>query len=164
MKIKHVPVFALIGLLAVLSGMPVLSSSIITNYALAKYATDTNIQTQANANECNFGTNCAINSPQTQGDGTANSPTNLQISKFNGEQQDSVSSGRSFNFDLTGCQVFQTSFNCQITNYVRGSSLICLDNPFRCNVHVGPAKFPVDCIVDSRVNPTRAICRDPTPT
>ena len=40
------------------------------------YAADT--QTQANNNECNTGTNCAITSPQTQGDGTANSPINTQ--------------------------------------------------------------------------------------
>jgi hypothetical protein len=52
------------------------------NYAYAKSA-PADSQTQANANDCDNGTNCAITSPQTQGDGTANSPTNLQISKFN---------------------------------------------------------------------------------
>jgi len=83
MKVKFTPIFALVGLLAILSGMPALSTG-ITNYAYAKYGTNT--QTQANANECDTGSNCAITSPQTQGDGTANSPTNLQISKFNEEQ------------------------------------------------------------------------------
>ena len=60
------------------------SGSVINN-AYAKYATgtDSNTQTQANSNECPTGTNYGITSPQTQGDGTANSPTNLQISKFN---------------------------------------------------------------------------------
>jgi len=88
MKVKYVPIFALVGVLTVLSGMPLLSSgSIITNYAYARYA-NTNTQSQGNTNECNTGTNCAITSPQTQGDGTANSPTNLQISKFNEEEQD----------------------------------------------------------------------------
>lgn len=52
------------------------------NYANARYA---NTQTKANANDCNTGTNCTINSPQTQGDGGASSPTNLQISEANGD-------------------------------------------------------------------------------
>jgi hypothetical protein len=56
------------------------------NFASARYAnTNANTQTQANANECEEGTNCAINSPQTQGDGSASSPTNLQISEANEE-------------------------------------------------------------------------------
>jgi hypothetical protein len=55
------------------------------NYVNAKYA-PANTQSQGNANDCDTGTNCAINSPQTQGDGSASSPTNLQISKFNEEQ------------------------------------------------------------------------------
>ena len=65
-------------LLVLLSGIPRISSPGAINYASARYA---NTQTQANANDCNTGTNCAINSPQTQGDGSASSPTNLQISK-----------------------------------------------------------------------------------
>jgi hypothetical protein len=80
MKVKYVPIFALVGVLTILSGMPLLlSSGSVTNYANAKYS-NTNTQSQGNANDCDTGTNCAITSPQTQGDGTANSPTNLQIS------------------------------------------------------------------------------------
>jgi hypothetical protein len=55
------------------------------NFADARYA---NTQTQANANDCNTGTNCAINSPQTQDDRSSSSPTNLQISRFNEEQEE----------------------------------------------------------------------------
>jgi len=80
MKVKYVSILAI--LLVLLSGIPLISGS-ATNYASAKYA---NTQTQANVNECENGTNCAINSPQSQGDGTASSPTNLQISKFNEDQ------------------------------------------------------------------------------
>jgi hypothetical protein len=49
-----------------MSGLPLMSGGVINN-AYARYATNT--QTQPNANECEIGTNCAINSPQTQGDG-----------------------------------------------------------------------------------------------
>jgi hypothetical protein len=80
MKVKKVSIFAIV--LVLLSSIPLISNN-ATNYASAKYATNT--QTQANANECDNGSNCAINSPQTQGDGSASSPTNLQISKFNEE-------------------------------------------------------------------------------
>lgn len=55
------------------------------NYVDARYATNT--QNQANNNECDIGTNCAITS-QTQGDGSA--PTNLQISKFNEREEEQV--------------------------------------------------------------------------
>ena len=81
MKVRYVSIFAVV--LVVLSGIPLLSGG--TDYANAKYATNT--QSQGNSNECDTGTNCAINSPQTQGDGSASSPTNLQISKFNEEAQ-----------------------------------------------------------------------------
>ena len=87
MKVKYIPVFALIGLLAILSGMPALSSG-ITYYAYARYATNT--QTMANNNECDNGANCANPAPQSIGDGTANSPVNTQISNFNEEQEDGV--------------------------------------------------------------------------
>ena len=87
MKVKYVSIFTIV--LVLLSGLPLIASpGAGMNYANAKYPLNT--QTQANANDCNTGTNCAINSPQTQGDGTANSPTNLQISEFNEEQEDGV--------------------------------------------------------------------------
>lgn len=74
MKVKYVSIFTID--LVLLSGIPLISSSAM-NYANARYA---NTQTQANANECEGGTNCAINSPQTQGDGVASTPLSLQIS------------------------------------------------------------------------------------
>lgn len=61
--------------MVLLSGIPLISDDAM-NFADARY---TNTQTQANANDCNTGTNCAINSPQTQGDGSSRAPTNLQI-------------------------------------------------------------------------------------
>lgn len=94
----YFPIFVLVGLLSIMSGMPMLSSGSITNYANAKYAPNT--QTQANNNDCTTGANCGIISPQTQGDGTAISPTNLQISKFN-EQQDGIGDGTPIGAMLT---------------------------------------------------------------
>ena len=74
MKVKYVSIFTIVSVL--LSGIPLISSS-AKNYANARYA---NTQTQANANECEGGTNCAVNSPHTQGDGVASTPLSLQIS------------------------------------------------------------------------------------
>jgi hypothetical protein len=88
MKVKYVSIFTIF--LVLVSGIPLISGGAM-NYANAKYAT--NSQSQANANECEVGTNCAINSPQTQGDGTANSPTNLQISRFNDEEEEQEGNG-----------------------------------------------------------------------
>ena len=73
--------------LVLTSGIPLFSGSSVINNVSARYAPQANTQTQANANECDTGSNCGITSPQTQGDGTANSPINLQISKFNGEEE-----------------------------------------------------------------------------
>jgi hypothetical protein len=82
MKVIYTSIFMII--LVLLSGLPLISGPGATNYAnAARYATDTQIQ--ANTNECEGGTNCAINSPQTQGDGSASSPTNLQTSETNEE-------------------------------------------------------------------------------
>jgi hypothetical protein len=86
LKIKNISLVAGITVLVFLSGVPLLSGGSITNYANAKYATNT--QSQGNSNECTTGTNCAITSPQTHGDGTANSPVNTQISEFNEEQEE----------------------------------------------------------------------------
>ncbi|MGH9986298.1 MAG: hypothetical protein ACRD8W_20340 [Nitrososphaeraceae archaeon] len=47
--------------IVLLSGIPLISDDAM-NFADARY---TNTQTQANTNDCNTGTNCAINSPQT---------------------------------------------------------------------------------------------------
>jgi hypothetical protein len=81
MKVTYVSIFAIV--IVLLSGIPLISDDAM-NFADARY---TNTQTQANANDCNTGTNCAINSPQTQGHGSSSSPTNLQISRFNEEQE-----------------------------------------------------------------------------
>jgi hypothetical protein len=77
-KITNASIFVIT--LVLMSSLPLIASPGAMNYISAKYA-PANTQTQANANDCDTGTNCAINSPQTQGDGSASSPTNLQISK-----------------------------------------------------------------------------------
>lgn len=46
-------------------------------YAYAKYV---NTQTQSVTNNCAENVNCAVNSPQTQGDGVASTSLSLQIS------------------------------------------------------------------------------------
>ena len=102
MKAKNVSLIAGISILVLLSSIPVLSSDSSINYASAKYATNT--QTQVNNNECDTGTNCAITSPQTQGDGTANSPTNLQISRFNEVQAGEPSMGMPVDLVVSNCQ------------------------------------------------------------
>jgi hypothetical protein len=79
MKVKYVSILAIV--LVLLSGIPLISGGAMS-IANAKYAPNT--QTQANSNECTTGTNCAINSPQTQGDGSASSPNSLQIPETNG--------------------------------------------------------------------------------
>jgi hypothetical protein len=78
MKVKYVSIIAIV--LVLISGLPLLVGGAM-NFASARYA---NTQTQANANECETGTNCAMNSPQTQGDGIASTPMSLQISKTDG--------------------------------------------------------------------------------
>jgi len=84
MKSAYLSIFTIV--LVLHSGILLISSPGQMNFASARY-TPADTQTQANANECNTGTNCAINSPQTQGDGSASSPTNLQISGLRDEQR-----------------------------------------------------------------------------
>jgi hypothetical protein len=112
MKVKYLSIFAIV--LVLLSGIPLVSGAGM-NYVNAKYA-PANTQSQGNANDCDTGTNCAINSPQTQGDGTANSPTNLQISKFNEEQDVGVGEepnpgARGF-VEVTKTVICPTGFQC----------------------------------------------------
>src|SRR5919106_60257 len=85
MKVNYTSIFSI--LLVLLSGIPLISGSgVIDNEDVyARHATNAITQTQTNANECEDGTNCAISSPQAQGDGSASSPTNLQISETNDE-------------------------------------------------------------------------------
>jgi|SRR5918995_2732027 hypothetical protein len=153
MKLKYVPIFVLVGLLVILSSLPVLSSG-ITNYANARYATNT--QTQANNNECNTGTNCGITSPQTQGDDTANSPINLQISNFNEEphEQDDGVGGElpreTISILVTNCSDTGGSPSIVVCTTERGDMLQCVvdDNPpFRCLYFLSgePRFFSLSC-------------------
>jgi hypothetical protein len=74
MKVKKVSIFVIV--LVLIAGLPLLVGGGM-NFASARYA---NTQTQSNANECETGTNCVMNSPQAQGDGIASTPMSLQIS------------------------------------------------------------------------------------
>ena len=138
MKVKNVSIIAVVGVLVFLSGMPVLSSGSITNYANARYA-NTNTQSQANANDCTTGTNCAITSPQTQGDGTANSPTNLQISKFNEEQEEGVEGGIDVVTDhmtVINCEGESIVVWCDVISPSQWINLSCLiTNPSSASAH-----------------------------
>jgi hypothetical protein len=143
MKVKYVPIFTI--LLVLLSGIMLLSSPGAINYASARYA---NTQTQANANECDTGTNCAINSPQTQGDGTANSPTNLQISKFNEEQVEEPPVG-AFLVSLDNCirlvSPFPDGYRCTVVSpeTLRGNA-ICLTALSTCAFSADGSVFRCD--------------------
>jgi hypothetical protein len=126
------------------------------NYANAKYGTNT--QTQANANECDTGSNCAITSPQTQGDGTANSPTNLQISKFNQkEEEPPVGFDRlQFPVTLVACR-FQDGVSClvQEPRFFKGWIITC------------PGFQGIDCTFSTAGPPRRSIvlgCTQPSGT
>ena len=159
MKVRYVPVFALVGVLTVLSGMPLLSSgSIITNYAYARYA-NTNTQSQGNSNECNTGTNCAITSPQTQEDGTANSPTNLQISRFNEEEPDD---------GVGDPDPFERIIQLHNCRALAPDRIVCGTDPFRpertivCYIggsHSGTCEFPT-----IELRPCSGIPQEPTPS
>jgi hypothetical protein len=136
MKLTYVSLFVIA--LVLTSGIPFFSGSGVINNASARYA-PANTQTEANANECNTGTNCAINSPQTQGDGSANSPTNLQISNFNEEEEQvGVTPPNSplpkgvVVLDLSNCKVrLLGELDCAYV--VRGSTaeggILCFQNP-----------------------------------
>jgi hypothetical protein len=79
MKTAYISVSIFAIVLVLMLGVPFMTGG--GSNAYARYVRNT--QTQANTNNCSNGTNCAITSPQTQGDGSASSPTNVQISKFN---------------------------------------------------------------------------------
>ncbi|HEY1247426.1 MAG TPA: hypothetical protein VGE97_00420 [Nitrososphaera sp.] len=81
MKTAYVSLSIFAIVLVLMSGVPFMSGG--GSNAYARYARNT--QTQTNINTCSNGTNCAITSPQTQGEGSVSSPTNVQISKFNEE-------------------------------------------------------------------------------
>lgn len=67
MKVIYVSIFTIV--LVLMSGIPLMPGSSTMNPAYVKYAST---QSQANANDCNTGTNCAITSPQSIGDDTVN--------------------------------------------------------------------------------------------
>ena len=128
--------------LVLTSGIPLFSGSSVINNVSARYAPQANTQTQANANECDTGSNCAITSPQTQGDGTANSPINLQISKFNEEEEQvGVTPPTSplpegvVELDLSECKVRPLGeLDCEICSTKTGIDcsrvgILCFQNP-----------------------------------
>jgi hypothetical protein len=133
MKITYVLISIFTIVLVLLSGIPLMSGG-ATNYANAKYA---NTQTQANANECDEGTTCAINSPQTQGDGSVSSPTNLQISETNEEASTTLppTSGPGAHTSLV-----------QITTFVScPSGFVCLqDNDFQYDITIDGSQCSVE--------------------
>jgi hypothetical protein len=98
MRVRYVSLLAIVLVLS--GGVPLMFGGNM-NYATAKYA-NTNTQSQANSNECNTSTNCAITSPQTQG-GTANSPVNTQISNFNERQEEELPTGHEDTLAVTQC-------------------------------------------------------------
>jgi hypothetical protein len=147
MKVRYVSIFTVV--LVVLSGIPLLSGG-GTNYANAKYATNT--QLQENSNECNTGTNCAINSPQTQGDGSASSPTNLQISETNEEASTTPppTSGPGPHTSLVQITTFvscPSGFVCPQDNdfqygiTIDGSQCSVEDRPIHCLFSATPESF-----------------------
>lgn len=88
--------------------------------ASARYAADT--QSQVNSNECHNGTSCAINSPQTQGDGSASSPTNLQVSKTNEvEEQEAPPAGHPGDVLFT-----LLAFDCKIDLTLEQRPIFCI--------------------------------------
>ena len=119
MKITYLSILVFTIVLVLMSGLPLVASPGAMNYASAKYA-PADTQTQANANECNTNTNCAVTSPQT-GDGTANSPINLQISKFNEADEEPPTSLQTERLPVVapGCRPAGTApiilINCEIT-------------------------------------------------
>jgi hypothetical protein len=125
MKVKYVSILAIV--LVISGGIPLMSAGSISN-ASAKYTTHT--QTQANSNDCNTGTNCSITSPQTQGDGTANSPINTQITGFNEEPEDGVGVG--IDFTLDNCMSAGTprlpAVRCNIVGFPERTVLSCNAN------------------------------------
>lgn len=156
MKVPYVLISTLV--LVLLSGMPLISSPGAMNYASARDATNT--QTQANANDCDTGTNCAINSPQTQGGGSASSPTNLQISGFNEEQglDTPTLPPAPIQFDIIiPCNVTRGGFACEpidspynLMNCVAQNPVILFEA--RCTLHFRPPNtgtLEADCNFES---------------
>jgi hypothetical protein len=144
MKFTYVSLFVIA--LVIMSGLPLISGGSITNFANAKYATNT--QAHANSNECTTGTNCAISSPQTQGGGTANSPTNLQISKFNEERVEESPVG-AFLVSLDNCirlvSPFPDGYTCTVVSpeTLRGNA-ICVTAFSTCAFSADGSAFRCD--------------------
>lgn len=140
MKVKYASIFTIV--LVLVSGVPLFSGPGVINNANARYA-PANTQTQANSNECDTGSNCAINSPQTQGDGTANSPTNLQISRFNEDQAGEPSTGMPVDLVVSNCQG-RIQVDCQINNGGPRIRLVCpTDGSHTCRTYgMGGFRLP----------------------
>jgi hypothetical protein len=129
MKLTYVSIFVIT--LVLTSGIPLFSGPGVINTASARYA-PANTQTQANDNDCDIGTNCAINSPQTQGDGTANSPTNLQISKSEADQlpQEPPTFPQPEKFTTGSCTFGGIVVTCDIVGSIYSTA--------RCSIQSGP--------------------------
>lgn len=140
MKTALVSIFAIVFVL--MSGMPFMSGGAMTS-AYAMYARNT--QSQANTNSCNNGVNCGITSPQTQGDDSASSPTNVQISKFNEETSSSTPPTSGSNDFIAHMQV-NTFVNCH------QDSACPQSNDFRYHITPNdsecPKHIPPSCITN----------------
>ena len=145
MRFRYSSIFAIV--LVLLSGISVLLDGSITNNADAKYA-NTKTQSQANTNDCDTGTNCSVTSPQTQGDGGASAPINLQISKFNengkdqeGDPQDRITSTFDLEIIVICPPTLPSGVTCPKVNELQFAQGIEAVNPL---VSISPEVFSPD--------------------
>ncbi len=124
MKTVYVPISIFAIVLVLMSGVPFMSGVGGGSNAYARYVRST--QTQVNRNDCDNGSNCAITSPQTQGDGSVSSPNNVQISKFNEQgQNNEVGVGAPVDLLVKNCTLNGGIAKCQDS---RGLPVTCFDN------------------------------------
>jgi hypothetical protein len=139
MKATYISISVIV--LVLLSGT-LLTSGYAMNSVYARYS---KTQSQANANTCSIGTNCGITSPQTQGDSSASSPTNLQISRFN-EEASSIPPASGSNNDFTAHMQINTFVNCP------QDSACPQSNDFRYHITPNssecPIHLPPSCILN----------------
>jgi hypothetical protein len=87
--------------------------------------------------DCDNSSNCAINSPQTQGDGSASSPMNLQVSKFNEEQVEEEPPVGDIDLLVRNCRGDNNVVSCDSNQFEAGETLICFvisSPPFSCSL------------------------------
>ena len=153
MKPAYVSIFSIV--LVLMSGIPFMTGG---GSAYAKFVS-TKTQSQANINNCSNDSNCAITSPQTQGDGSASSPTNIQISEFNEQGQiNGGGVGRTPDLTLLVNTCLRTmvivTVTCEIImpTELQGRIFIC--------DFIG---IPPNCIIYPRPDLSRLFC-DPIPS